>query len=269
VKASTHRVGRVPRSSVVLIRSLEGGVPDAEILRRVREGISLKDYNINSVRFRDAVSGGVLLEVLDLDVTPDRVDALAGAIGSILSGHAGVVRPVRKAEFRLKGFDPSTTAEELREAVAKAGGCSVSTVSVSDIKRLNSGHRVAWVSCPATVARLLSVDKFLKVGWSTASMDLVHVKKIQCYRCWQFGHVRGVCKGATDRTGHCYRCGEAGHMAEKCTNNITCVLCNTMARTMPIEWDLGVAKVPVCFPHVGGGRSYQLRVRFNVFRFSL
>jgi len=53
------------------------------MLRKVRDKIFPKDYNINSIRFREAINGGVLLEVFDPDVTPDRVDALAGAIGMI------------------------------------------------------------------------------------------------------------------------------------------------------------------------------------------
>jgi len=106
VETSVHGVGRVPRSPVVLIKSFKEGVPDADIMRRVKDRISLKDFEISRVRFREAISGGVLMEVLDPDVTPDRVEALAGAIGSAVSGYACVSRPARRVELRLRGFDP-------------------------------------------------------------------------------------------------------------------------------------------------------------------
>jgi len=224
-KVSTRRLGRKARSAVVLIKSLEGGVPNGEIMRRVREGISPKDFNINNVRFRDAVSGGVLLEILDSDTTPNKVDALAGAISSILSDCASVSRPIRKAEFRVKGFDHSTTAEELREIVAKAGGCCGTNVAVSEIRQLSSGHRAAWVSCPVAVARSIAEVGHLKVGWTSALVDFAQVKRQQCYRCWEYGHVRGTCKAAVDRAGRCFRCGEEGHKVEACKNGLTCAVC--------------------------------------------
>jgi len=73
----------------------------------------------------------VLLEVLDPDATSDEVDGLAG-IGSALVGCASVSRPSRKAEFRLRGFDPSVTMEELRGIVAKVAGAPQTRCLVRD-----------------------------------------------------------------------------------------------------------------------------------------
>jgi len=224
-ETSVRGVGRVPRSPVVLVESLEEGVSSSDILRIVRGKVSPKDYNIKNIRCRETAKGGVLLDVRDPDATPDKVDALAGAIGSVLTGRVSVSRPTRRAEFRLRGIDPSSTVEELREAVAEAGGCSVAAVSVSGVRRLNSGHRVAWVCCPADVARSLSAGKCLTVGWSSAFIDLLHLKRVQCFRCWRFGHVRSACKAVTDRSDHCFRCGEAGHKAGGCAESLSCVLC--------------------------------------------
>jgi len=43
------------------------------------------DYGIKKIRLREAVNGGILLEVLDPGVASDRVDALAEAIGAVIS----------------------------------------------------------------------------------------------------------------------------------------------------------------------------------------
>jgi len=218
-------VTRESRSLAVLIRPKEEGISNAIILKRVRDKISPKDFNIKSVCLREAINGGILVEVFDPDATSESVDALAGAIGEILSGCASVSRPARKVEFRLRGLDPSIASEELREAIAKAGGCPVAAVSVSGMGRMNSGHRVAWISCPVSVARSLSEGKYLTVEWSSATIDSMRLKKLQCFRCWRYGHARGACKAPIDRSGHCFRCGEEGHMAGECRNNVVCVLC--------------------------------------------
>jgi len=115
--------------------------------------------------------------------------------------------------------------DELRESIAESGGCATSAVTVSGIRRLNSGHRVAWVSCPTNAARLVSEGKHLKVGLSLVSVHSVRVKRLQCYRCWQYGHVRGASKATSDRAGCCFRCGEAGHLAGVCENVVSCILC--------------------------------------------
>jgi len=85
MKTPARGMGCVPpRSSpAVLIESLEGGVCDAEMVKRVRDRVSPKDYGIDNIRTCQAANGGVMLEVLDPGVALDRVDALAGAIGSI------------------------------------------------------------------------------------------------------------------------------------------------------------------------------------------
>jgi len=223
VGTPVRRVGRIPRSPAVLIKSLEEGVSDTDMMRKVRD--TPKDFKIEKIRCREAVNGGVLLEVLDPDAGPNRVDALAGAIGAALGGCANISRPAQRAEFRLKGFDPSVSGDEIRRSVAEAGRCPVTAVSVSGARRLASGHRVAWVSCPAAVVRSLTRDKTLTIGWSCASIDSVQIKRTQCYRCWEYGHVRGNCRAATDRSGLCFRCGGAGHLASKCSSDFLCVLC--------------------------------------------
>jgi len=218
-------VGRTPRSPAVLIKSLDEGVSHIDMMRRVRDKVSPRDFKIEKIRCRETVNGGVLLEVLDPDAGLNKFDVLAGAIDAALGDCAIVSRPAQRAEFRLRGFDPSVSGDEIRRSVAEAGRCPATAVSVSDIRRLASGHRVAWVSCPAAVAWSLSRDKTLTIGWSRVSMDSVQIRKTQCYRCWQFGHVRGNCRAATDRSGHCFRCGEVGHLAGKRENGLSCVLC--------------------------------------------
>jgi len=83
-------------------------------------------------------------------------------------------------------------------AVSSAGGCSESVVSVGS-PSLPSGVCVAWVRCPASAAAKLSVSGSLSIGWSTAIIEMLDVKRKQCYKCWQFGHVRGNCRFAKDR----------------------------------------------------------------------
>jgi len=171
-------------------------------------------------------------------------------------------RPVRKAEFRLRGLDPSVTIEELRETIAKADGYSVSAVSISGIRRLVSGHRVAWISCPASVAHSLSEGRFLQVGWSSASIDSVRIKRLQCYRCWEFGHARSACRASVDRTGQCFRCGEAGHMADNYERSLVCPLQRQRDGLCP---QTGIQILQGCFSFYAWEEVALVCVRVSIF----
>lgn len=110
-------------------------------------------------------------------------------------------------------------------AVALAGGCAESAVSVGEFGRLRSGGRSIWVRCPAMAARSLFSKGYLVIDWFSATVEFLKIPRIQCYKCWNFGHVRETCKSVEDRSGLCFGCGLSGHNIKECTNIPRCVLC--------------------------------------------
>lgn len=101
--------------------------------------------------------------------------------------------PIRESEFRISGFDPLTSSEDICDAIASFGKCPVDHIKVGNIKR--DGLRVAWVRSPVTtIAEELARMGFINIGWTNARIDFFRLKRKQCYRCWHYGHVRESCR---------------------------------------------------------------------------
>lgn len=89
----------------------------------------------------------------------------------------------------------------------------------------------------------------IRIGWTVARVELLRVRPLQCYRCWEFGHVQSTCRNIVDRRGACFRCGQKGHMASVCKNPVYCAVCH----------DLGLEA-----SHRLGGPQCAAQVRHNV-----
>lgn len=55
-------------------------------------------------------------------------------------------------------------------------------------------------------------------------MSLMEPAPRQCFRCWEYGHIKAQCRNVIDRTNKCYRCGSEGHTAAKCGEIPKCML---------------------------------------------
>lgn len=184
------------------------------------------------MRMRESVAGGLILEFSGENSTR-RADVMASKIRAVMGDETVISRPVRLASFRLRGFDLSVEQEEIRRAVASVGDCPASDITVGEIGRLPSGARNVWVRCPIAVARSLSARGHLTIGWSSAVVEFFRTQRTQCYKCWNFGHVRETCKYTEDRSSLCFRCGSSEHSVRDCRNALRCVLCYAN------NWDSG------------------------------
>lgn len=64
-------------------------------------------------------------------------------------GEVRMSRPVKRSEIRIGGPDASIQIDEIKEAVAAAGGCTQEDVKIGEIrKRSPSGMGAVWVQCP-------------------------------------------------------------------------------------------------------------------------
>lgn len=52
----------------------------------------------------------------------------------------------------------------------------------------------------------------------------------QCFRCWEYGHIKVQCRNTRDRTGKCYKCGEERHRAAECEGAPKCKICKDNGR---------------------------------------
>ncbi|XP_020297385.1 uncharacterized protein LOC109861942 [Pseudomyrmex gracilis] len=135
--------------------------------------------------------------------------------------------------MRVRGLDDSISPEELKEAVAAAGGCRPTEVKVGRARASSGGLLSAWVQCPLTAARKLAGARSIPVGWVRAPIEVLERRPLQCHRWLRRGHVITTCPYAAsteDRRSRCYQCGDRGHNAAGCDATPRCPLCMNLGR---------------------------------------
>ncbi|XP_046619808.1 uncharacterized protein LOC124304981 [Neodiprion virginianus] len=219
---------RPPRSAAVAIKGTGDNVNYGEILRRVREKISLTELEMPATKIRRSANRGVLIEVAGPDGA-QKADVLAAHLGEMTRAEYGdavrISRPITKGEIRVLGMDDSVTAEELAAIMAATGGCGIEAVKVGPLREMTNGLRSAWVQCPLGAATKIAAKGKIPVGWTTVRVNLLEARPRQCFRCWEFGHIGATCKAPKAHGAACYRCGGEGHQARTCTAAPRCAIC--------------------------------------------
>ncbi|KMQ87868.1 gag-pol polyprotein [Lasius niger] len=216
-----------PKTSAVMITGHKEEFSYAEALKKARESISLKDLEIERTKVRRATNVGMLIEVIGPDSAREAI-ALKDKLSEVLKDEAQITRPVVRGEIRLIGLDASTSATEVKDVVINYGGCLEMDVKVGIIRPMANGLFTAWVQCPLSATMKIADKGRVNIGWTSARVDLLGARPTQCFRCWQFGHLRHTCQSKEDFGGLCFRCGGSGHAARQCDAPQNCKLC-TMA----------------------------------------
>ncbi|EFN87193.1 hypothetical protein EAI_04807, partial [Harpegnathos saltator] len=141
---------------------------------------------------RRAANGRRLLEISGPD-GPARADSLAIKLRAVFGDSALVSRPMAKGELRLSNLDDSVTVSEVAEVVAFNGGCEVTDIRTGPIRPIMNGMGSVWIQCPMAVAVKLAKLGRIRVGWVSARVELLRTRPMQCFKCWEFGHVREAC----------------------------------------------------------------------------
>ncbi|KMQ88952.1 reverse transcriptase [Lasius niger] len=218
-----------PKTSAVMITGHKEEFSYAEALKKARESISLKDLEIDRTKVRRAANGGMIIEVIGPDSARKAV-ALKNRLCDVLQDEAQVTRPVVRGEIRLIGLDASTSTTEVKDVVVNHGGCLEEDVKVGAIRPMTNGLFTVWVQCPLNAAMKIAGRGKVSIGWTSARVDLLGARPTQCFKCWQFGHLRHTCQSKDNFSGLCFRCGGSGHAARNCNAPPSCKLCTIAGR---------------------------------------
>lgn len=213
-----------PKTAAVAIKGFAEKFSYAQALRTAQEKIQLTDLKIHKSRVRKAANGGIIVEIPGPQGS-EKADILAKKLSEVMSGHAEVTRPTIKGEIIISGFDDSVTTDDIFEVVGSIGGCRNEQIKVGNIRRLPNGNSLVWVQCPVEAAILVAEKKRLRIRWTTARVELLQKRPIQCYKCWRKGHIRNNCTFKEDYSKMCFRCGSSGHPAKICKAEVKCRVC--------------------------------------------
>lgn len=144
---------------------------------------------------------------------------------NIVGHDAKIDRPCRKADVRIIGLDEDTTEEDIANAIIKIVQCDREDIKVGIIRRNRIGIGDVWVKYPRTSALKLNREGKIKLGWIKAKIILIDPAPRQCFRCWEYGHIKAQCRNTRDRANNYYRCGKEGHRAAECRDLLECALC--------------------------------------------
>lgn len=244
-------------AAVVLSASVGMETACAELLKRAKEVISIKEMGIPPLEVSRARAGGLILKVPGHSPR-EGADLLAASLSG-LAGEMGVrvTRPIKRADARVSGIEASSTEEDVMAAIASATGCARNDLRCGRIRRGPAGVGSLWLQCPLEVAVQLARARGVEVGWSRVAVELLRDRPLRCYRCLEVGHVGARCTSEVDRSGRCYRCGSTGHKVEGCEARVPrCPLC--VDKGKPYQHGLGAAGCcndipPLTRENSGGG----------------
>lgn len=225
-RATTVKRQRAPRTAAVSIVGdhKKEGFSYGDILRKARQSIALNDLGIDQTRIRFGATGGMLIEVHGPE-NKAKADRLAARLREVIPEGAKISRPMKMGEIKILGLDDSTTPQDIVEVVARMGECDACDVKPGAIQPLRNGLGLVWVRCPMAAAIRVAECGRIRVGWTSARVELLDAKPLQCFRCLEFGHAKQYCRNPVDRSLLCYKCGREGHVAMRCDATPRCVVC--------------------------------------------
>ncbi|CAL1672733.1 unnamed protein product [Lasius platythorax] len=228
---------RTPTTAVVSVTLKPGAkLGYREVMFEARSKIDLKALGIVNSRIRQAVNGGVLIQIPGKDRVR-MADDLANCMGKVLKGRdVWIGWPSKCAELRIRGVDISVTSEDVISEVARLGGCRREDIRMGRIRETSVGLGTVWLKCPAVSARRVVDVGYIRVGWGRSTVEPLRPRLLVCFRCLRQGHVKTKCKSVIDRGDCCYRCGAAGHRVASCVAAPRCPLCVDLGRPSDHVW---------------------------------
>ncbi|XP_025156089.1 uncharacterized protein LOC112588934 [Harpegnathos saltator] len=156
---------KVPSTAAVSITTEDGKYK--EVLAEVKKKINIDNMGITKIKTRQGAMGALILEIPGED-KDTKADLLAAKLRKVLEGKARVNRPRKLGEIRLRGFEVSTTEEEVADCIAKEGGCSTAEAELQTgrIRTTAAGFRSLWARCPLMVAKKVAEEEQIPVGWT-------------------------------------------------------------------------------------------------------
>lgn len=153
---------------------------------------ALPELGIQGSKTRRAANGGLMIEIPGPD-SQTKAETLKQKLVEVIGDVATVSRPVRKGELRILGLDDSISEQEVIEVLAETGDCAVTDVKVEQLRKMNNEMLAIWAQCPLAAAIKVTKPGKIRIGWSVVKVELLKARPMQCYKCWETGHLKSQC----------------------------------------------------------------------------
>lgn len=118
-----------------------------EALNKIKTGVSLEKHGIEEVVVRATPRGTALITVNWMDCR-ERSKVLAADMRKALRIGSRVACPRKMVEVEVAGFDPSTSASVIKEALTRAEDFPREDLSVGEVRKTRGGLGRVWARFP-------------------------------------------------------------------------------------------------------------------------
>lgn len=125
-----------PLPAIIEVRGVPGA-SYAEALKKLKENVSRKRHGVRKVALRATPKGTALITIKG-EGCREKAKSLAKEMREVLRREGMVLCPRRMSEVEVAGFDPSTSANELK-ALTSAGGFPMGDLSLGMIRKTRGG----------------------------------------------------------------------------------------------------------------------------------
>jgi len=199
------------KAPAVIVKA--GAISYVDVLKRVREEPTLKEWSDEIMSIRRTEAGHLLVE---LDRNSGNVEKINSAITKAVGETGSVITLGQTVKVGVFGLDEVTTSEEVEQAITLAfPNESVKNITMRKIPR---GQQIAIITTTTEFANKIVDLGRIRVGY-ISSRTRMWLDIHRCYRCQAPGHETHNCQG-TDRSNCCRGCGNHGHYIKDCQETV-------------------------------------------------
>lgn len=207
-------VAKTPR---ILVKT--GEARYRETLDKLKAGIMGGAHEKDVKGARRSIKNDLVLEL-----TPGAdAGTMIGEVNRILGEEKAELTTGSLAQVEIKGMDETGGEKEIREGLTKLTG-GKGEFKVIWVRQYGPNLRIALVEAAAEMVKGWLQEGVVRVGFTLCTIQPRREKPIPCFRCREYGHKVGSCRGK-DLRNTCRRCGGLGHMEKACEADPKCVAC--------------------------------------------
>lgn len=156
---------KIPNRAVNDAITIDGGASYAEILKSVKEGVSLEDVGVQVKKIQKTQAGAMRLSVVE--TTPGGRQKLLQKIEEALPKEANIRVAVQTKCIIITDIEEDVEADEVKSALAAEVGVECGSIRLSQFRMSMRGTKSVTAFLPTVAAENAIKMKRMKLGWTS------------------------------------------------------------------------------------------------------